>query len=114
MGSPAKTLTMKTSVTPGNFIRRRISLMLNTLPDCDVPTEDDILINTLFIQVRGRKQETLRPPAQVYHHLSEKVNPCSTSFLLTAGGWDLVLGLHAEDPCETAGLPPMLGQTDPQ
>lgn len=49
MGSPAKTLTMKTSITPGNFIRRSISLMLNTLPDCDVPIEDDMLINNLFI-----------------------------------------------------------------
>lgn len=57
MGSPEKTLIMKISITPGNFIRRRISLMLNTLPDCDVPTEDDILINALFTQVRGRKQD---------------------------------------------------------
>lgn len=104
MGSPAKTLTMKTSITPGNFIRRRISLMLNTLPDCDVPTEDNILINTLFIQVRSRKQKTVRPSAQVHYHLSKKVSLCSTSFLPTAGGWELVLGLHAEDPCEAAGL----------
>lgn len=105
---------MKTSITPGNFIRRRISLMLNMLPDCDVPTEDDILINTLFIQVRGRKQETLRLSAQVHHHLSEKARLCSTSFLLMAGGWELVPGLHAEDPCETVGLPSMPGQTNPQ
>lgn len=103
---------MKTSITPGNFIRRRISLMLNMLPDCDEPTEDDLLINTLFIQVRGRKQETVRLSAQVHHRLSEKMRLCSTSFLLMAEGWELVPGLDAEDPCETARLPPMLGQTN--
>lgn len=59
MGSPANTLIMKTSVTPGNLIRRRISLMLNKLPDCDVPAEDDIWVNTLFTQVKGRKQGSL-------------------------------------------------------
>jgi len=47
--------------------------MLNTLPDCDVPTEDD-MINTPLIQVRSRKQETLRPSAQVHHHLSKKAS----------------------------------------
>lgn len=59
MGNAERTLTKKISITPGNFIRRRISLMLNTLPDCDVPTEDDILDNIIFIQVKHREQETM-------------------------------------------------------
>lgn len=59
MGNPEKTLTKKISITPGNFIRRRISLMLNTLPDCDVPKEDDISDNIIFIQVKHREQETV-------------------------------------------------------
>lgn len=113
MGSPAKTLIMKTSMTPGNFIKCRICLMLNTLPDCDVPTEDNIQINTQFIQVRSRMRGTLGLPAQVHHHLCKKASLWSTSFLLMAEGWELVLALHEEDPCETAGSLPTLGQLSP-
>lgn len=43
MGSPERTLTKKTSITPGNFITRRISLTLNTLP-----TEDNISNNVMY------------------------------------------------------------------
>jgi len=53
MGNPERTLTKKISITPGNFNTRRISLMLNTLP-----TEDNVLNNVIFKQVRGREQET--------------------------------------------------------
>lgn len=102
MGSPARTLTMKTSITPGNFIRRRISLMLNKLPDWDVPAEDDIWVNTLLIQVKGRKQETLR--------LCSGSPPKSCIW----GGWELVPSLHDEEPSETVGLPPLSDQTNPQ
>lgn len=101
---------MKTSITPGNFIRRTISLMLNKLPDCDVPAEDDIWVNTLFIQVQGRKQETLR--------LCSGSPPKPTSLLhqlcADGGGWELVPGLHVEEPSETVGLPPLPDPPNPQ
>lgn len=97
MGSPAKTLTMKTSITPGNFIRRTISLMLNKLPDCDVPAEDDIWVNTLFIQVQGRKQETLRlcsgsppKPTSLLHQLCADGRRLGAGARSACGGtlWD--------------------------
>lgn len=31
-----------------------------------------------------------------------------------AGGWELVPGLHAEEPSETVGFPPLSDQTNPQ
>lgn len=112
MGNPAKTLTMKTSITPGNFMRRRISLMLNKLPDGDVPAEDDIWVNILIIQAKGRKQETLRLCSG--SKPTQKSHLCCTSFVLMAGGWELVPGLHVEESSETVGFPPLSDQSNPQ
>lgn len=115
MGNPAKTLTMKTSITPGNFIRRRISLMLNKLLDCDVPAGDDIWVSTLFTRYKLRAESRkLWDSAQVHH-------PKATSLLhqLRADGRSLGAGARSAPlrqwgfiPCQTK-LTPSKGSTIP-
>lgn len=89
--------------------------MLNKLPDCDVPAEDDIWVNILFIQAKGGKQETeILLRFQKHPKTTPKPDLCCTSFVPMAADWELVPGLRVEEPSETVGFPALSDQTNPQ